>query len=150
VDGVKISLSGVPYLPKSIAKMGSKVLKLNNVSKAELAIWRRLTTTAMNCGVVLPLLIRNNFEKIDLNRFELSMMKLNLSDIKYSSWSAFDYFESKLHSFIHFFHNVSNEATWCNNFWYLLIQRCFYLYGDPVNYEIQFEYETKTYLNENT
>jgi hypothetical protein len=153
ISGQIISLKGVPTLPKAIAIAGSDILLSNELSGEALATWRRLTYSAVNCGVVLPMLELiepDDLNGLQLRDFDIVPSELNLAETKASSSSVMNSFSTELNRFIHFVHADSNEATWCGNFWFPVITQCFDLAGMPVNYDIQLELETKDYLHPKT
>ena len=120
-------------------------------SRENLETWRRLTYSAVNCGVVLPLLEQIQLESIDFSEFDLNPYILNLAEAKSDLTPLRREFITELERRRNFVDNDSNEATLCGLFWFPLLTRCLERTGiPPVNFRIQYELETKGFLHPQT
>lgn len=151
----KIMLLGLPALPLKIAQTGSNMLK-QEPDNADCELWRRISVAALNCGVVAPLLetllARGNTIRINPRHFDCRIADLDLAEAKANPFFNVELFRSELRKLAHFIKPNSNEATWCSNFWFPLIHRCFELIDNDqiINYNIQTELSTRAHLNPNT
>ena len=121
-----------------------------NYPGPQAAIWRRLAVAAINCGVVLPYLEKVEMSGINLKEFDIGTFVFDLCKIKAEDKDRASLYGSELGDLRKFVTSTSNEATWCSNFWFPFINRCFELIGGSINYKIAFEVGTRAHLHEGT